>query len=297
MPLALALVLVLLLPAGAAAQADDKGDDVSEPTPRFEEEIVVNAARSPTRIQDQPLRVEVIDREDIEEKALMTPGSVAMLIGETSGLRVQTTAPSPGAANVRIQGSRGRYSQMLADGLIDVPDSAADGGTLVFEFAQPVYLYEIEMIDIDAGQKTTLRGFHRDQLVQDNVVPDLDGNLADNRELFDALEEQAALERRITTLETHLALARIVDGDADDGAAGVGMRVRVRHLDTGETVEYELVGPIEANTRARPPAAFFEIATPAPLISASERPRPAASRAMRFARNVLVRMIRLPAST
>lgn len=77
----------------------------------------MTATRTDTRLQDQPLRVEVIDREDIEEKALMTPGSVAMLLSETSGLRVQTTAPSLGAANVRIQGLRGRYAQLLADGL------------------------------------------------------------------------------------------------------------------------------------------------------------------------------------
>ena len=77
----------------------------------------MTATRTDTRLQDQPLRVEVIDRADIEEKALMTPGSVAMLLSETSGLRVQTTAPSLGAANVRIQGLRGRYAQLLADGL------------------------------------------------------------------------------------------------------------------------------------------------------------------------------------
>src|SRR5581483_9418628 len=41
----------------------------------------------------------------------------AMLLNETSGLRVQVTSPSLGAANVRIQGLRGRYTQMLADGL------------------------------------------------------------------------------------------------------------------------------------------------------------------------------------
>jgi iron complex outermembrane receptor protein len=134
---------VLLLPAGAAAQADDKGEDVSEPTPRFEEEIVVNAARSPTRIQDQPLRVEVIDREDIEEKALMTPGSVAMLIGETSGLRVQTTAPSLGAANVRIQGLRGRYSQMLADGL---PLYGGQGDSFSMLQVPPLDLGQVEII-------------------------------------------------------------------------------------------------------------------------------------------------------
>ena len=56
---------------------DARVDVAFDAPPTFEEEIVVNAARSPTRIQDQPLRVEVIDREEIEEKALMTPGSVA----------------------------------------------------------------------------------------------------------------------------------------------------------------------------------------------------------------------------
>jgi transcription elongation factor GreA len=74
-----------------------------------------------------------------------------------------------------------------------------------------------------------------------------DGDLADNPELLDTLEEQAALERRIATLDAHLALARIADGDSGDGTADVGARVRVRHLDTGETAEYELVGAIEAN--------------------------------------------------
>jgi outer membrane receptor for ferrienterochelin and colicins len=114
-----------------------------EPLPEFEEEVVVNAARSPTRIQDQPLRVEIIDREEIEEKALMTPGSVAMLIGETTGLRVQPTAPSLGAANVRIQGLRGRYSQMLADGL---PLYGGQGGSFSLLQVPPLDLGQVEII-------------------------------------------------------------------------------------------------------------------------------------------------------
>jgi iron complex outermembrane receptor protein len=113
------------------------------PLPEFEEEVVVNASRSPTRIQDQPLRVEVIDREEIEEKALMTPGSVAMLIGETTGLRVQPTAPSLGAANVRIQGLRGRYSQMLADGL---PLYGGQGDSFSLLQVPPLDLAQVEII-------------------------------------------------------------------------------------------------------------------------------------------------------
>jgi iron complex outermembrane receptor protein len=127
----------------AARPADGALEISLEPLPEFEEEVVVNASRSPTRIQDQPLRVEIIDREEIEEKALMTPGSVAMLIGETTGLRVQPTAPSLGAANVRIQGLRGRYSQMLADGL---PLYGGQGDSFSLLQVPPLDLGQVEII-------------------------------------------------------------------------------------------------------------------------------------------------------
>jgi len=109
----------------------------------LQEQVTVTATRSATRLQDQPLRVEVIDREDIEEKALMTPGNVAMLLGETTGLRVQTTAPSLGAANVRIQGLRGHYSQLLADGL---PLYGAQGDSFSLLQVPPLDLGQVEVI-------------------------------------------------------------------------------------------------------------------------------------------------------
>jgi outer membrane receptor for ferrienterochelin and colicins len=111
--------------------------------PEVEETVVVTATRANRRLQDEPLRVEVIDREEIEEKALMTPGSVAMLLGETTGLRVQTTAPSIGAANVRIQGLRGRYAQLLADGL---PLYGASGDSFSMLQVPPLDLGQVEII-------------------------------------------------------------------------------------------------------------------------------------------------------
>ena len=114
-----------------------------DPIPTAEDEVEVSATRSMTRLRDQALRVEVIDRDEIEEKALMTPGSVAMLLGETSGLRVQTTAPTLGGANVRIQGLRGRYSQMLADGL---PLYGAQGDSLSMLQVPPLDLGQVEVI-------------------------------------------------------------------------------------------------------------------------------------------------------
>jgi iron complex outermembrane receptor protein len=109
----------------------------------LEDEITVTAGHTDRRIQDVPMRIEVVDRDDIEEKALMTPGSVAMLLGETTGLRVQTTAPSTAAANVRIQGLRGRYSLLLSDGL---PLYGAEGGSLNLLQVPPLDLGQVEIV-------------------------------------------------------------------------------------------------------------------------------------------------------
>jgi iron complex outermembrane receptor protein len=79
--------------------------------------VVVSATRSERRIEDDPLRVEVLDQEEVDEKLRMTPGDITMMLNESSGLRVQTTSPSLGGANVRVQGLRGRYTQILSDGL------------------------------------------------------------------------------------------------------------------------------------------------------------------------------------
>ena len=78
-----------------------------EPQPEMEEEITVSATRTDKRLEDQPMRVEVLAREEIEEKMLMTPGDIVMMLNEMGGMRVQATSPSLGAASVRIQGMRG----------------------------------------------------------------------------------------------------------------------------------------------------------------------------------------------
>jgi iron complex outermembrane receptor protein len=91
-------------------------DLVEEPT--VEEEVVVVATtRTGRRVEEQPTRVDVLDREEIEEKLLMTPGDVVMMLNEMGGMRVQATSPSLGAASVRVQGMKGRYTRFLSDGL------------------------------------------------------------------------------------------------------------------------------------------------------------------------------------
>lgn len=79
--------------------------------------VTVSATRSERRIEDDPVRVEALGVEEVVEKLLMTPGDITMMLNETSGLRVQVTSPSLGGASVRVQGMRGRYTQLLSDGL------------------------------------------------------------------------------------------------------------------------------------------------------------------------------------
>ncbi|HEY0015581.1 MAG TPA: TonB-dependent receptor [Longimicrobium sp.] len=107
------------------------------------ETVVVTATRSEQRIEDAPVRVEVLAREEVEEKMMMTPGDVAMMLNETSGLRVQTTSPSLGGAAVRVQGLRGRYTQLLSDGL---PLYGGQSGSLGLLQIPPMDLGQVEVI-------------------------------------------------------------------------------------------------------------------------------------------------------
>ena len=115
-----------------------------EPAMAIGEEVtVVASTRTGRRIEDQPMRVEVLDREEIEEKMLMTPGDIVMMLNEMGGMRVQATSPSLGAASVRIQGMRGRYTRLLSDGL---PLYGSQPGGLGLLQIPPMDLGQVEVI-------------------------------------------------------------------------------------------------------------------------------------------------------
>ncbi|TVP48559.1 MAG: TonB-dependent receptor, partial [Gemmatimonadales bacterium] len=121
-------------PAAGFAQAD---------TILRGEEIIVRSTRSGRRIQDQAIRVEVLDREEIEEKLLMRPGNIAMLLAETGGIQLQNTSAALGGSVIRIQGMPGRYTLLLADGL---PLYGGQPGGLGVLQIPPVDLEQVEII-------------------------------------------------------------------------------------------------------------------------------------------------------
>lgn len=81
------------------------------------EKIQVTASRLGRIVTESATRTEIINGEEIQEKALMRPGNISMLVAETGGVRVQNTSPSLGSANIRLQSLYGRYTQLLSDGL------------------------------------------------------------------------------------------------------------------------------------------------------------------------------------
>jgi outer membrane receptor for ferrienterochelin and colicins len=114
-----------------------------QPNPTAEQEITVSATRTDMRLEEVPIRVEVIQREDIEEELMMKPGDIGMMLNEMGGLRVQQTSPSLGAASVRILGMKGRYTRFLADGL---PLFGEQVGGLGLLQIPPMDLGQVEVI-------------------------------------------------------------------------------------------------------------------------------------------------------
>lgn len=105
--------------------------------------VIVTATRTEQRIEEVPLRVEVLAGEDVDEKTAMRPGDLTQMVAEIPGVRVQPSAPGIGGANLRVQGFRGQYTQFLTDGL-PLTDPSESGLSLVQ--LPPLDLAQIEVI-------------------------------------------------------------------------------------------------------------------------------------------------------
>jgi len=79
--------------------------------------VVVTATRKPTLIQNEPLRVEAVPAEEIEENLTVQPGNLSSLLNELPGVRVQALAPSLGGAGLQLRGMPARETLVLTDGL------------------------------------------------------------------------------------------------------------------------------------------------------------------------------------
>src|SRR5262249_18553400 len=87
---------------------EEMGPVVQLEEERLETKVtVVSSTRSGTVVEDQPIRVEAVPEEEIEENQTIAPGNLTTLLNELGGLRVQTTVPALGGSELRLQGLRG----------------------------------------------------------------------------------------------------------------------------------------------------------------------------------------------
>ncbi|MBC7722312.1 MAG: TonB-dependent receptor [Pedobacter sp.] len=118
----------------------------------LEEVTVASSTRSNQNIENSPLKVEVLGKEEMAEENTIKPGNIASILGDVSGIQIQQSSAVSGNANVRIQGLDGRYTQILRDGM-----PLFDGFSGGFGILQipPLDLKQIELIK---GSASTLYG-------------------------------------------------------------------------------------------------------------------------------------------
>ncbi len=100
------LASALLVPDAHADEDDAKLDS-----------IVVTATRTTALIRDQPVLVEVVPQEEIEENLTVQPGNLSALLHELPGVRFQAASPGLGGAGLQLRGLPTRDTLVLSDGL------------------------------------------------------------------------------------------------------------------------------------------------------------------------------------
>ncbi|MHB1177028.1 MAG: TonB-dependent receptor [Daejeonella sp.] len=123
-----------------------------EANPRSLEEVIISSTRTNSRIEDLPVKVEVIGQEEMQEEGQMKPGNVASLLSDMSVIHVQQTSSTTGNTAIRMQGLEGKYTQLLRDGLPLYEGFSGNFGVLSIP---PLDLKQIEIIK---GSVSTLYG-------------------------------------------------------------------------------------------------------------------------------------------
>lgn len=116
------------------------------------DEVTVTAMRTNSRIEDLPIKVEVLGQEDMDEESAVVPGNVSSILGDISIIHIQRTSAVNGNQAIRMQGLDPKYTQILHDGL---PLYEGFSGNLGVLQIPPLDLKQIEVVK---GSVSTLYG-------------------------------------------------------------------------------------------------------------------------------------------
>lgn len=93
-----------------------------------------------------------------------------------------------------------------------------------------------------------LRTTGRDEIAERIKEARSFGDLSENSEYDEALNDQAKMEEKIAQLENVIKKARILDeSEIDTEVIRVGLKVKIRDVDYDEIEEYKILGESQAN--------------------------------------------------
>ena len=105
-----------------------------------------------------------------------------------------------------------------------------------------------ESYDAKVKELEQLKTTGRDEIAERIKVARSFGDLSENSEYDEAMNEQAKLEAKIARLENDIRNANILDEDnLNAGVVHPGSKVKVENVENGKKSEYTILGPSESN--------------------------------------------------
>ena len=108
-----------------------------------QETVIVTTTRVPSLVGDEPIRIEAVPSEEIEENLTVQPGNISTLLNELPSARIQSAAPGLGGVGLQLRGMPTRHTLVLTDGLPLLGAEPDDFGLLQ---TPPLDLQRIELI-------------------------------------------------------------------------------------------------------------------------------------------------------